>query len=1572
MKNVKKRGTRILTIVMILFILNFPLISALNLSNVLSTNITENSVVITWQTNETADSFVSYGTNQTTLTTVGDAQSVLNHSFALVNLLEAATYYFKVKSGAVEDNNSGSLYSFTTLNLTDDTTAPTIKANISSTVLDSKMDIFGETEKDAQVSLIVNGIAVGKKTALDGNFSFVDVRLKADSLNLIELEAEDKSGNKGNASFTVFSDVSKPKITLAALPNITTNVSFTLTGTISENATLSVLIDNRSAYNAKDVKVISASISLKEGENNVTVTAEDASGQKDEVKFKITLDSKPPTITADLVKGNSFYQGRAETDVTGVTKPGSKVYLYFFRKTGYDVTPDFSRAYEVLTADANGNFTFSGVDFEHPPITLKDFKPKEIPVGLKDVIIYALDSAQEQQQWSYEVYLIAEDDLGRSNFWKQMVTVYTCYTAETGFHVDPLPQFTLPAKLDPAMLDDGRQTVSALINLSYIGSGVRSETEAGFKVLDVKLEKACTPGMLTDTGIFNNFQVSCKVFPNTAKMQPNPEKTAWFMTATLARSDDLSKRKDDFWNDFKDRQMVIPLKLRISYQEREANGQWSTSKVQTSCMDLGYFVDIPLDSKELIPDFLADEGVTALNATIDAIGVVLPYLQKAMLVTGIGCGISIVAKLATRWYRLFMSKFEPVLTKLKEKKCPSGKEQDALFLKSTLENSGGNIAAGDKGTLDELCPMTTKAWQIEGSLQTALRWVCDRFLCHEAPAGWTETKSDAEILTAKINEQACGSQAGRGVPLTEIKDCKKHIKEHPNEISPTARNDVGFLSRLGNSSGNICYVDGKGDIYYVDMKQEEVAQAQETGLWRLQSVGNRFTIAVGQSAGKQLVAFKPKDAKDFLVGVDTTCEKLCTTKTGYSKATDLGTDSYAAKGCYPVNKDGTLSNSTNLNSSKGTYYIADFTSDCFPSINDTQKDLRTCICKQNETKGVRGKEVHIAEPQEEWSYRQSQMFRETGGNENDCSGGTIGTCYAKYRYYSGRDLPAAFGQSHVIDLVSGSEDITEVNPFTQHLGAFQAVCLSGIYNRLRMLQSILIGMRNCIVEAKHTGLTDAGQCKEIFSQAVCGLIYKVIAYAAKGCLPIPFGNIGQEGNESVWAQGVQFGLGAVQDTLSTSMNDLQAEYGNAKLNEFVSTGAQGVVRNICLAAFGYDWPYGMDFLMDAAYSTPMKTTPLIFPAERELTSYDPTKGTAIYNYRVGASLFPGCQLRSYTVKLKCIGKEDLGRENVKCEKYEDCPCVAAEQTVVDTQKEYLIHSEVAGVKPGSYVSVPIKSPVTVDSLFRYDHVVIEMQLDRFEDASKCFDSQHVQGNTAVFYAPITDVSATPLVSCKADIKTGKFTCPELTSFFGAMGNTYLEPPFVQCWDKRSNNNTGDWRNCDALNNFLLGDEILIRPNLFTDGKKQCMFVTLPGVTTTPNIYPIPEGLTGTYRLSVNLGTVTEALLGGTGTENLVTTDASGGSCSPGQLGKTGEPITIGSAFVFTYNKDTTKNTYRLTVPTGAVVETAGYSVTGGTLYKGTTADLTDTEIKGVVFKLGGYRVNNIFDPSASASSGTCK
>ena len=267
------------------------------------------------------------------------------------------------------------------------------------------------------------------------------------------------------------------------------------------------------------------------------------------------------------------------------------------------------------------------------------------------------------------------------------------------------------------------------------------------------------------------------------------------------------------------------------------------------------------------------------------------------------------------------------------------------------------------------------------------------------------------------------------------------------------------------------------------------------------------------------------------------------------------------------------------------------------------------------------------------------------------------------------------------------------------------------------------------------------------------------------------------------------------------------------MNQFFSTGSQGFAESLCLAAFGYDFPMGMDFIQDTAYAFPTATN-VVFPiAERELTTFNPIKGTATYNYNLGGSILPGCQIAGYRTYLKCIGPEDTKYPNVQCTN-NGCDCLQAgkQQSPYDGEKTYSIEGGTgfSGLTKGSPFSIPIPSPQRVSSHFRYDHVILELTLGPGEDPNVCFDAGYRTSNGGIYYVPITEVKTPAVAQCFVDVPTGRFVCPQISSLFGG-GSTYIEHPYVQCYDA----GTQDFVDCQTPNLFVLEDqtkdEIVIRP-----------------------------------------------------------------------------------------------------------------------------------------------------------------
>jgi len=1623
---------RLLTILVVILVINLPLVSAIQISGITESDLTETGVVIEWDTDEEADSFVYYGDDEVSLTRVeSDANAVTDHSVAIDGLIPGTDYYYYVMSNGEVENNSGSNYNFQTISTEEETgeeeavsdessdseetegeIVTTTSGSLSLSVEHPEIvageyfDINGSTFANAEVRVYVNGGYHAKQTAAeDGTFVFVNVPLNADESNVLEVESTTTDSQVQTYSGIVYSDNTHPEIALEPYSEIALEDHVTLKGAVSEECSIEIFVNENSIHTSEGTS-FSEELHLDEGINEITIEATDRAGWVAREEIEIDADTQPPDVEAEFEKGNEYYQNRAVTNIHGTTEPGSVVYLFIYRPLSYQYNPDFRGPWLAVEVGEDGNFTFENINFETEPLSFDDFEIQQVPSGLEGVSIYPIESVSQAQEWTYNVYLISVDKSGKSGYWQDVVTVNTCYSSNFDFQITSIAKFQQPMRLNPDLIEDGREVATAVFNLSYLGGGIAErdtvtgeENRDAFQINSVRFEKACTQSMMDD----EKFGVGCAILPNEPQVLQSSDRTAYYLNWNLYTTEGLSEVDDDFWNDFKQRQVVFPLKVSVNYQEYDSLGNLGESKTQTSCYDLGYFVDIPVDSEKLIPDWMANEGIKALNGTIAVIDKILPVLEKVILVTGITCFVSIGVKTVIRFARIFTSKAEYLTTRNKDEaeQCPL--DQTELYLDTTREKwdelasthpGAGNLPSDyndEDKLLNEKCENTANLWKAEEALDQAYRWTCDRFLCRPVPARWTETKDEEQIEAAIATQKGCAVTAGC-IPLREVENCGNYVENTQPGIYQANTAEIPSSGVCWerfddeNTMGNTGTISGT--LYYYDENADSSIVSQENGIYRLKKVseGNGLSNNLG---GKSTILVYQESNGGYCGAPDTTCKAVCSSpqNPGYKAVTDgysvdSGTvgevltgsgdeveadfvvDPYSSSGsCYRV-EEGDRLVSPGGRELEGNMIAAGHTSDCFVA-DDGYK--YQCVCESDQKKstytGVREALKKENEVAEKFSYRQDRLYTESKGFK--------GTHYSELRYYDGRDLSGAFGLDYLPDYAVPSDlkKKTVVNPHTQHISAFQTVCLTGIRARLVMLRSILDGLRRCIEEAKYTGFHDAGMCKTLFSQHVCGLIYKLIASFSGQCSPLSLKDA-NKGNQTTAAELFGAGTESVYDSMQYSIDDLQSDYGNSALNEYFASGVQGVAESICMAAFGFDWPMGFDFIEDVAYSVPMKSSVLVFPAFRELTNYNPQTLTAQFNYEVGTVIFPGCKIASYQTYLKCVGPEDMSHPGVDCGSQGcDCLNVGSTSPLESERIHYLDGGRGSNLEQGSMVELPIESPQKVDKHFRYDHVVVELQLDPYENPDSCFDEGYKDGK---FYFPITDASAPGVASCQVEASTGQYSCPELAGLFYGDGLAYLQDPYIACYDK----NTNTYVDCDTPNMLLLGDEIKVKVHMNTDGENYCLRLktSAAGIddANRERSYEIPAGAAGFMSPVFEIGTVSEEMLDGSDAGLTRDSSESNTGC-PSSIDASSTSGTVNSNQEVKFGFSRDGDDYVLdgiTFATG--IDASGdYKVEGNKLVRESTGDdkFGIDEINNVVFTFGNMQVSGVL--GSATGSGAC-
>ena len=1483
-----------------------------------------------------------------------------------------------------------------------------VKLGLPEIIKGNQLDISGETEAGSLVNLKLNGQFSRVVTAgTNGGFSFPQVILRDDEVNTITIEAK-KGGNVGSVTAEIFADNTPPNVQFAELPELAEEKTIELNGKISEQADYEISVNGKSLKKGNGVE-FTEKVSLEEGSNEITVKLTDTAGWETEKKITLASDTQAPQVTASIAKGNEYYETRASSDISGTTEAGAQVYLYVYRPLGYEFKPDFKKAREKVTADLNGSFIFKDVDMESSlaDISLEDLAPREVPSDLLNVVIPK--QIDDSGSTIFYLYIIAEDKTGKvSSTWQQTVTVRSCFAGDLAFTVSSVSQFQTPTHLNPEQLDEGKQEIQAVFQLEYNGNGIPNANtgEPGFKINSIDIQKACTQGMLNDEFI----GAACKLMLGSPKTITNNDKTAIYATWNLGKADNLLKKDDNFWEDLKKRELVFPLKIQVNYQERQINTDGtetlSSPKTQTSCTDLGYMVDIPLESEKLLPDWLAKDSLSVLNDTLSVLQDVVPIIEKVYIITGITSMASLLLKTVARWYRLFVESSEPIWTKIEEgvsnlgdtgeKKvaCPSKVQQNKLYLDSTLENwkelldqqtvdvetqsvinnfpqlvlealqAGQGTEAWNKVSLDYYCPSTASAWKFENTMQDAYRWTFDRAFCREVPAGWTESAKLSDIGAAILKQDQC-VVGGKGIPLTRREDCQSLV-----EVNKAAVKNEAILKE----GGNVCWQDQKGVVYYRSSDdQSKLIDETKPELGSVFTLTPALQLFSGATySASKLKVYQPYGSEDFIAGRDVSCNAACA-QVGGSITYKPYQDGENIAGCYLEGiRDGQqvlLDSSGNpLKSDNSKLYKAGYTQNCF--INDVQQ-LSQCVCEAQgkaQTTEQKGNENYLrtatasseeSAVREEYSYRQDTVYKETKG--------LIGTYYYKERYYSGRDLSGAFGADYIIDYLKTEPAAPTVDPHSSFVDSLQSVCLSGILKNLKMIEQFLVGARNCITEAKFTGLQDAGMCKTWFSQQVCGLAYQSIAYLNNDCRPTttdeanddgPFGNFGEYSSNFFTSMS-----GALQSSIDETMKD----YGNPVLSEYFKGGAAGFAQSMCMGFFGFDVPLiSQDFLLDAAYAFPMESSMIIAPAWREFETYNPASNTAVYNYKIGAEIFPGCKIRTYNLRLKCIGGEDVGGLGVDTTcNGQGCDCLNSGDTGVFRGEKTKLLKSGSNLPTSQLLDVPLDSPLRLDQHYRYDHVVLELFLDSAEqgNADKCFDDQAIQGNKAVYYFPITDVSASQ-PDCEVDTVTGQFSCSGISTLFG-FGGAYFTSPFMTCWNK----NTQSWVDCKSENLFVNGDEIKVRAHLNNDDQGKCLkkeVVNVAGIQQDQGFIKLPENSPGPIYPEFVLGVVNDNMFGGSSGIFIKDQSNSNTACNFVTLGTIPQNL-ISQNYKFRFVTDADKVKVYVDNPNvqipSSVADNNGYIISSEgqqrILQKGTQTSFTREEINKVVFSFQGIQVYNV-------------
>ena len=156
---------------------------------------------------------------------------------------------------------------------------------------------------DPNPTLTVNGI----EAVVSGGYFTVDGIPLEVGLNTLTITATDKTGNTSTQSRTVYrlGDTTPPAISITSPADGSTvnAAAVSITGIIDDNSAQVIVNGIQAVVSSNSFEA--HSIPLEEGENSITITATDQSGNATSTSLNVLLDSTPPGISSTVPSDNS-------------------------------------------------------------------------------------------------------------------------------------------------------------------------------------------------------------------------------------------------------------------------------------------------------------------------------------------------------------------------------------------------------------------------------------------------------------------------------------------------------------------------------------------------------------------------------------------------------------------------------------------------------------------------------------------------------------------------------------------------------------------------------------------------------------------------------------------------------------------------------------------------------------------------------------------------------------------------------------------------------------------------------------------------------------------------------------------------------------------------------------------------------------------------------------------------------------------------------------------------------------------------------------------------------------------
>jgi len=287
------------------------------ISDITASGVTSTTALITWTTNEAADSQVEYGTTTSYgSSSPADPNLVTSHNVFLAGLAPNALYHYRVKSADASGNMTISPdQTFTTLS---DTTAPVISGITVSTITTTTATISWSTDEPA-TSRVEYKPSTGSETSVTEDSALVFDHsislsgLESSTIYQYRVKSADGSGNLATSADLTFNTTdiagpSAPANLARTTPTRDNTPTFTwdaATDTCTGVASYQVSIDSGSFTDIGDVTTFTVADddALGDGSHTIEVRAVDNAGNEGEgATLDFTIDTTPPPAPTNLAR----------------------------------------------------------------------------------------------------------------------------------------------------------------------------------------------------------------------------------------------------------------------------------------------------------------------------------------------------------------------------------------------------------------------------------------------------------------------------------------------------------------------------------------------------------------------------------------------------------------------------------------------------------------------------------------------------------------------------------------------------------------------------------------------------------------------------------------------------------------------------------------------------------------------------------------------------------------------------------------------------------------------------------------------------------------------------------------------------------------------------------------------------------------------------------------------------------------------------------------------------------------------------------------------------------------------